>query len=76
MDAYGSIFRIVTAEQKSFFIDFFTEGEVDSVVLVVVVGFVVAFNVVLVVVGATEELELLELAHLKLKSESRRHSVN
>lgn len=65
----------MTAEQKSFLIDFFTEGEVISVVVVsfVVVGFDVV--VVLVVVELEEELELLEEAHLKLKSESRRHSV-
>ena len=75
IDAYGSIFRIVTVEQKSFLIDFFTEGEVISVLVVsfVVVGFDVV--VVLVSVGVEEELELLEVAHLKLKSESRRHSV-
>ena len=65
----------MTAEQKSFLIDFFTEGEVSSVVVVsfVVVGFDVV--VALVVVGVEEGLELLEVAHLKLKSESRRHSV-
>ena len=59
----------MTAEQKSFLIDFFTEGEAISVV--------VDFNVVVVLVGVgvEEELELLEVAHLKLKSESRRHSV-
>ena len=43
------------------------------VVSFVVVGFDVV--VALVVVGVEEGLELLEVAHLKLKSESRRHSV-
>ena len=69
---------MVTAEQKSLFIDFFTEAEVVSVVVTdfVVVGFVVAFVVVLVGVGVGVEFELPVVAHLKLKSESRRHSVN
>ena len=68
----------MTAEQKSFLIDFFTEGDVASVVVVafVVVGLVVPFVVVLVDVGVGGEFELPEVAHLKLKSESRRHSVN
>ena len=68
----------MTAEQKSFLIDFLTEADVASVVVVdfVVVGLVVPFVVVLVDVGVGEEFELPEVAHLKLKSESRRHSVN
>ena len=68
----------MTAEQKSFLIDFFTEGDVASVVVVdfVVIGLVVPFVVVLVDVEVGEEFELPEVAHLKLKSESRRHSVN
>ena len=63
----------MTDEQKSFFIDLFTVSVV--VVCFVVVDFDVAWVVVVLVVGALVELDFLGVAHLKLKSESRRHSV-
>ena len=69
----------MTDEQKSFFIDLFTVSVAVVcfvvVVVVVVVVFDIAFVVVVVVVGALVELDFLGVAHLKLKSESRRHSI-